>query len=186
MRRFGIERDVELRRRRDVAVRGHRAAHDDQACDATHQRRIQLQRERDVRQRAERDDDQSPGMFVREAKQRERRMLAFGHALRRFVLGVAEPIAAVHVGRVARRMQQGRSGAGEDRRAAAHHVAQLQRVAHRVHDADVARRDRQADHLVVGRIEGHQQGERVVDAGVGIDEQRNAVHGRLERNQAEA
>ena len=55
------------------------------------------------------------------------------------------------------------------------HFAQLECVGHGVAQADVAGGDGEPEQAVARIGKGHQQGQRVVHAGVGIDQQRNAV-----------
>ena len=146
MRRFRVEGDVEFGRRGDVAVRGDRAAHDHEALDPLRQGRIELERQRDVGQRAERDQQQFAGVLVRQPQDRECGVLGLGRRASRRVPDIAEAVAPMHVGGIGRRMQQRIGAAGVDR-----HVvtpgdfAQLQGIAHGVLEADVAGGDGQAD-----------------------------------------
>ncbi len=102
-------------------------------------------------------------------------MFGFGLALRGRVADIAQAVLAVHIRRVHCGVQQGRCATGKHRDIDAHHVADLQRVGDGVRQADVAGSDRQADDLVPRIVEGHQQGEGVIHAGIGVDEQGDAL-----------
>jgi hypothetical protein len=78
-------------------VRGHRAAHHHDPRHALGQRRVELERQRDIGQRPERDQQQAAGVLVREAQDRVGGVLCFGLAARRLIADVAESILAVDV-----------------------------------------------------------------------------------------
>ena len=67
--RFGVVSDVRFGDRRDVARRQGGAAHDGDVRDASHQRRIDVQRASEVGQRPDGDDPQRAGVLVGEAQQ---------------------------------------------------------------------------------------------------------------------
>ena len=91
---------------------------------------------------------------------------------------------AVHESGIAGRVQQRRFGAGEHRNVGPGDFAQFQCVAHRMREADVAGGDREADDVMRGRREGHQECQCIVHAGIGVDEKRDAVG--HSKSQAEA
>ena len=104
VRRFGIEVEIELGRRRDVAVAGDRAAHHHEAGDPLRQRGIQLERQRDVGQRAQRDQHQPPRVCVGQAQDGQSRVFVLGLACGRREADVAEAILPVHIAGVRRRV----------------------------------------------------------------------------------
>ena len=176
VRGFRVEIEIELGHRGDVAVAGDRAAHDHEAADALRQARIELQGQGDVGQWPQRHQQQLAGVFVRKPQQRQRRVFGIGAARGWRMTDVAETVVAVHVGRVRRSMQQRRGTAREHRHVVAiRDFAQLQRVAHGVLEPDVAGGDAEPDDVVRRRIERHQDRQRVVHAGVGVDVEGNAI-----------
>ena len=78
--------------------------------------------------------------------------------------------------RILGRVHQWIGSTGEHRHVlAASDFAQFQRIAHRVAETDVARRHSQADHVVALVGKSHQQRQRVVHAGVSVDQQGNLL-----------
>ena len=67
---LGIEADVELGHRGDVAVGGDRPAHHHQPGHAPGQGRIQAQGQGQVGERPERDQQQAAGVFMGQAQDR--------------------------------------------------------------------------------------------------------------------
>jgi hypothetical protein len=178
VRRLGIEGDIEFRRGRDVAVGGDCAAHHYAAGDTRWQGGIELQRKGEIGQRTQRNQQQAAGVLVRQAQDRQGRVLLLRLPGGGFVTGVAEAIVPVHIGRVPGAMQQRRSATGEHRHVDTGDLAQFQRIGDGVLEADVAGGDGEADDVMSRIVEGHQQGKGIIDAGVGVDQQGNALaHG---------
>ena len=175
MRRFRIEVDIELGRRGHVAVRRHCPAHHDAAGEASRQGRVELQRQRQVGQRTERDQQQPARVLMRQAEDRECGVFGLGRACCWRIAGIAETIAAVDERRIQRRMHQWRLAAGEHRRAAAGDFAQFECIAHGVFEADITCGNGQTDNLMALVVERHQQRQCVIDARVGIDQEGDLV-----------
>jgi hypothetical protein len=173
VRRLGIDVHVELGRRGHVAGHIHGATHGDDAADLPDGRRVFLERERHVREGTQGDQRQlssvPPGGVDDDADGAGR--LVQGRR-RRPVREVAEPVLTV----VARRRVQ-RSGqrAGRSRR----HDRSRRRPAERQEagdvrvgrgDGNVPRNRRDDLDPDLGRAPGEEQGERVVDSGIGVDQ----------------
>jgi len=92
------------------------------------------------------------------------------HAPRARHRGVAEPRVAVGVARGDERALERPPGADGERPALSRAPEDLHGVAPRVLDDRVAVRDRNPPHVQLRRLERQKQGETVVDAGVGIDD----------------
>ena len=168
---FRIEPDIELGwNETGVSPPVHGASHHDQPCHARWQLRIETQRQREIGERPERDQREFPGAFPGEAHECRGRCLVGCLAERRKVAGIAESVAPVHMAGILGSRGQRHLAAGEHRNLGTDHVQQLQRIADRVRKADIARRDRQGRDITAGMR--HQDRQRVVHAGVGIDQQR--------------
>ena len=173
VRRLGIHVHVELGGRRDVARHVHGAAHRHDAADELHRRRVRLERERQVRHGPERDDRQEallpPGAV--EDQRHGGGELAAAH--RRPVVEVAEAVRAV----VARSRHElpgerlGRADRDHRRRVGLAQGEEPADVRGGLLDRHVPR-DRR-DHLDddLRRVPRGEERERVVDPGVGVDEQ---------------
>jgi hypothetical protein len=173
MRCLGIDVHVELGRRRHVAGHVHGAAHGDDTSDLPHGRRVFLERQCHVREGAERDQRQlspiPPGRVDHDADGARRLLQGLGG----WPVGeITEPVLAV----VARRRAQrpGQRAGGPRRRDRARRGPAERQQAREVRvgrgDGNVSgdRRDELDPDL--GRAPGEEQGERVVDAGVGVDQ----------------
>ena len=170
MRRFGIEADVELDRHQvRVAAAGDRAAHHHQARDVRGQLRIHAQCQREVGQRRQCHQRQRARVLAREPDDGSRRMFGPWRARRWQVSGIPETIRAVHEGGVRPRARQRRRGAGKHGHLAADDVEELERVADQVRQRHVAGDDGESRDIRV-RMR-HQDGQRIVDAGVGVDQE---------------
>ncbi len=110
-------------------------------------------------------------MLARQTQDGLHRVLALGLALGCGQAGITEAIAAVHEGRVHGWPHQGAIGADEYRHVQPAALDQGQGVAGGVGKADVAGGDGDAYHLGARVAQGHQQGEGVVHAGVGVDQE---------------
>jgi hypothetical protein len=75
-----------------------------------------------------------------------------------------------------RQPHQRRGAAGKNRRGRTQQIDQRARIAHGVTQSDIARRNAQAGDI--GMRVRHQNGQRVVYAGVGIDQELRFGHGR--------
>ena len=170
MRRFWIEGDIELGRRGDVAVRGHRRTHHHAARNSRWQAGVEFERQRQIGQRAQCHQQQVAGVFVRQPQNGQRRVFGLGCARGRGIAGIAKAIAAMHIGGIARGEHQGRIGAGKYRHIHGADFTQFQRVGDGVRKTHIAGGNGQAHHFMLRVVEGHQQSQRVVHAGVGIDE----------------
>ena len=177
VRGFRIEGDVEFGRRGDVAVRADRTPHHHAAGDPLRQGRVELQRQRDVGQRAQRDQQQPASMLMRQPQDGQGGVFGLGLACRRRVAGIAKAIAAMHIGGVhARDAARARRQPANTGTSHAADIAQLQGVGDGVFQADIAGGDGQGHDVMARVVESHQQGERVVHARVGIDQEGNAGH----------
>ena len=106
----------------------------------------------------------------------KRRVLGLDRTRSERQIDIAEAIAPVHVRGILGRVHQWIGSTGEHRHVlAASDFAQFQRIAHRVAETDVARRHGQADHVVALVGKSHQQRQRVVHAGVSVDQQGNLL-----------
>ncbi len=178
VRRLGIEADVELGRHAlGIAAAVDRAAHDDKPRDALRQRGIHAQRQREIRQRRKRDQRQLARTLACEPHDRARRVLFFGQARCRRITGVAEAVGTVHEARIRRIEHERARAAGKHRRVGVEHFDELQRIARRMREPDVAADDRQRDDVRV-RVRHHDR-ERIVDAGIGVDDQLGRGHVRI-------
>ena len=112
---------------------------------------------------------------MRQPQDRQRRVFGLGLTLGRRVIDVAESVATMHEGGIARGMQQGRGAAGKHGDVDTRDLAELEGVGDGVFESDIAGGDGQPDHFVVRIVERHQQGQRVVDARIGINQKGNAL-----------
>ena len=173
-RRFGIDPDVVFGRRRDIALAARRAAHDDAAADLFGDAGIARQRQRDIGQGTQRHQRQAR-LGVREPDDRVDRVLALRAAARRRIVAVAEAVAAVEPMRVFVRARQRSARAFEHGNVRTGDFGGVKRVARRLFEPDVAGDNRQRAYANVRRRERHQDRDRVVGRGVGVDEKR--AHG---------
>ena len=176
-RRLGIDPDVVFGRRRDVALAARRAAHDDAAADLAGKTGIARERQRDIGQRPERHQRQA-GAFAGEAQDRVDRMLALGRATRSGKAAIRKTIFAMKPMGVTMRPRERSGGAGKDGNLDPGDFGGQKRVARSLIDADIARDRGQAQHAHVGRGKRHQDRDRVVGGGVGVDEEIAHLGGR--------
>ena len=126
----------------------------------------------DIRQRAQRDQRQLAFVLAREAQQGGHGVLVFEAARQgRAVLEVAQPIAAVELGRVLPLLHQRPVDAGVDRHIAIHDLQDGQDIGIDLADVHIAGQRGDAEHID-GRVAKRQHdGLRVVHAGVGVNNQ---------------
>ncbi|OGL12774.1 MAG: hypothetical protein A3I14_17265 [Candidatus Rokubacteria bacterium RIFCSPLOWO2_02_FULL_73_56] len=173
VRRLGVHVEVELGRRRDVPGHVHRAAHRDHAPDERQRAGVGLERERQVRERAEGDDGeeplQAPGRLDDQLDRvrQDRRPLGL-----RPVREVRETVLAVVAGRGHERAGERarRALADGGRRVGPAQREQPEEVRGRGGDGDVARDGGDRLHAELGGTPREQQGERIVDARVRVDQ----------------
>ena len=108
---------------------------------------------------------------MRQADDRLDRVLALGRALRGRVAVIAEAVLAMKPMRVLQRARQRLACAHEHGRVGAADLGGQKRVAGRLLEADVAGDRRQAKHPHVRVGERHDDRDRVVGGGVGVDEE---------------
>ena len=111
-RSLGIDPDVVLGRRRDIALAAWRAAHDDAAADLAYDPWVLLQRQRDVGERTQRYQREAR-LGVGQAADRLDRVPVFRRSLGSGVAAIAEPIASMEPVRVLQRPDQRSAGADE-------------------------------------------------------------------------
>ena len=168
LRGLGVGPDVELGRGRDVAL-GDRAAH--QHDPLRLRLRVAREQERDVRQRAGGDERRALDPLGEEVD----RVLGRRLGLRRRQVGAVEARLAVHVGGHARLAHERPAGAGGDRDlAAAGELEHADRVGGRLLERLVAGDRRDAPQLELGAAEREQDRDRVVVAGVAVEQDRRA------------
>ena len=113
-------------------------------------------------------------MLMRQADDRQRRMLVTGNMRGQRQADITKTILAMHMGRILGRMHQRLCRTGKHRHiGTAGHFAQLQRIAHGVFQAHIAGRHGQTDHIMPGIGKGHQQGQGIINTRIGVDQQRN-------------
>jgi hypothetical protein len=152
---------------------GDRATHHHHPAETIGQAGIQAQRERQIGQWAEHDQQQPARVATTQADDRQRGVFGLGGSSGGQIADIAKAVQAVNMAGVRRRAQQLHRAAGIHRNVDAGDFAQLHGIGHGVRQADVSGRNGQADHLMVWRGKSHQQGQRVVHAGVGVDQQRD-------------
>ncbi len=181
--RLRIHVEVELGGRRDVAGHRDRAAHDHDAAGPAEPPGVLLEGERQVGQRPQGHDGQlgSPAICRVQNHFRSRPHLNGVGRLRVAglpvgldeALEVAEPVLAMHLVRGDQRpLERGRGAAGERRR----RIGRGDRedaagVRGRAIHRDVAGDGGDGLDARVGRAQGEQDRQRVVDAGVGVDQE---------------
>ena len=170
---LGVHVHVELRRRRDVAGHVHGAAHRDDAADQAYRAGVRLERQREVGQGPERDERQQPlqppRVFDDHAHRvgLERRLLGLGP-----VREVAETVLAV----VALGGEEGareRLGGAHGDHGARRRLAQSEQaedVDRPLLHGNVAGDRGDRLHADLRRAPAHQERERVVDPGIGVDQ----------------
>ena len=175
-RGFRVDQDVVLGRRRHVAALEVAAAHEHDALQPRRDLGRTAQGQRDVGLWREGDQaDAVDGLAQQRLDQPVDRVRGLGWALRRCPVPAVDAGLAVDLGHRARRAQQRALRAGIDRHVAtARELQDAARVVGRLCHRHIARDRRDAQQLELGRAEGHQQGQRVVLAGIGVDDQ--AVH----------
>jgi hypothetical protein len=117
-------------------------------------------------------------MFARQADQCMHGMLIRRRALGFRKADVTQTVRAVHVhGVFLGHAHEWRRAARKNWRWLAHQIDQRARIARRMSQTHVAGRNRQAKHVAM-RV-GHEDGERVIHARVGVDQQLQLAHGDL-------
>jgi hypothetical protein len=140
------------------------------------QRRIQPQRQRKIGQRPQRHQGQFTRSFSGQTQQGQGGGLIGQFAGRFGETDIAKAILPVHeCGVFLRCPHQWRGTSGEHRYRRAEQIDQRARVAYGMTEPHVARGDAQARD--VGMRMRHQDRQRVVDAGVGINQQLRSSHG---------
>ena len=170
LRGLGVGPDVELGRGRAVAL-ADRAAHQHDPLGP----RVGLEREqqRDVRQRAGRDERDRALARADRSRQEVDRVLATGAAARRRQVGAVEPALAVHVGGDRALAHERGGGAGRDRDvASAGELEHAQRVGGRLLDRLVPATVVTPRRSTSGEAEREQDRDRVVVAGVAVEDDR--------------
>ena len=171
--RLGVEPDVELRRRRDVAE-AVAAAHHRHAPEARQQLGPQRRQQRDVRERPDRREQDGLVAALEDLGQQVDRVHRHDGRARLGHRRAAEPVGAVHDGRVAIASHHERPrGTGRDGHVLAPGERQhAQRVARRRLERQVAGDRREREQLDLRAREREQDRDRVVDAGVAVDDER--------------
>ena len=108
---------------------------------------------------------------MREAEDRLDRVLAFGRALRRRIVVVAKTVAPMKPLRLLQRPDKRGPSAHVDRHGRTADVRGEERVPRRLLEAHVAGDGRQRQNAHVGGGERHDDRDRVVGGGVGVDEE---------------
>jgi len=118
-----------------------------------------------------------PGVFARQPHQRQRGMLGLGRARRVRQPGVAQPVVAVKIGGVDVRFDHRPITPRKIRDVDAQHVQHRADVDVHLVQRHVAGHRRQREQVEIGGTsgrEGHGDADRIVHAGIGIDD---PVHG---------
>ena len=171
-RRLRIVPDVEFGRRRDVARLGIGAAHDDEPLDEARQLGFAHQRERDIGQRPGRAEDEAPGMRARGGDDGVDSVTRAGLLLGLGQDRMAEAGLAVDLARVPDRdRQRGRRARPDGNVGAPGKRENRPRVARRGGEGDVADDRGDAEDLRLFVRAGVEQRQRVVDAGVDVDDE---------------
>ena len=170
--RLGIDVRVELGVGRYVARHVYRAAHRHHAAGAADRRRVALDGERQVGQRTQGDDREAAAVPRRRVGDHPWGVDGSDSRLDGGpVRQVAESVAAVVRGDAERPGQRPcRAGRHERRGQRPAQVEQPEDVADAGLERGVAGHDRDHVHRPLRRAPGQQQRQRVVDAGVGVDE----------------
>jgi hypothetical protein len=173
-RRFRVDPDVELGRRRRVPRRVG-ATHDHRLRDAVHDPRLELDGHSDVRERPDRHErDRLGRRHVRVDQELDRALRLFDGARRRDrqLARVHAAVPMEHVARDGEVIAQERRGSSlVDRNVDAEQVEDPKRVVGAVRDRVVAVDRRRGDQLEIGMERGQHQGDRVVRAGVDVEDQ---------------
>ena len=175
LRGFGIDPDIELRGRGRVAGTKDRAAHADDAADALLDLRFGREREGDVGKRSLRDERDGLRCAQQALDQEAHGIQARGRrGAERQVTKAAEPIGAMTHPARPQRAQQGCERAGGHWQIAAprglQDLARVERALRRVH---VSRGDGQRLDVQLGRAQREQDRQRIVHAGVSVDDDRD-------------
>ena len=179
---LGVHVDVELGGGGDIAGHRHGSAHHDDPGSLGQAPAVTLERQGDIGQRSEGDDHETPGEAI---SRLENQIGPVQHLKGMRGLWVAKPtvrlteatevsetVVTVEMGRGDQRADQRAGGAPGHARAlvGARHVEDAESVGGAEVDPDVARHRGDGLHGDLGRAEGQQDGEGVVDAGIGVDE----------------
>jgi hypothetical protein len=184
--------DIELRRGRDIARHGHGPAHHHDPGGLGQPAAVTLERARDVGQGAQRDDDEPAREPIRGL---QNQIGPVQHLKGMDWLGVsrlpvrpteaaevAEAVVTVDMGRRDQRAHERAGGALRHPRPARRpgdvprprHVQYPEGVGGAEVDLDIARDRGDGLHRYFGRGESQQDGKGIVDAGIGVDENRRA------------
>ena len=148
---LGVVVDVGLGGRRDIAL-GDRAAHDHDFLDERHDARVLEDGQRDVGQRADRDERELPGHLVDHLDDQVGGEAGIGLAARGRQLDVAHAVLAVHELRGDELLGQRAPGAARDRDVAAPGQRdELERVLQALLAGHVSGNDRERPHVDLGR-----------------------------------
>ena len=176
--RLGVDNDVPLRDRRRVAEMVIGAAHDHQSAQQRRQRGFGAQGQRQIGQRAGRHPDQFAGKRVCRAHPGRRGIVVGEPAIGRRQLGIPHPPRAVHLRGGAHRAGQGFVGAlGHRDVSGSAKLEQAEVVFADLLYRNVSTGRGDADYVGFGAGQQVNQGQRIVDAGVDVDENRGLHHG---------
>ena len=167
---LGIDPDVVLGGRRHVAFTARRAAHDHAASDFRGDLRLFRQRQRNIRERRQRDDDDS-GIRLDRFDDGVHRVPACRRLTRSGIVVISEAIAAVKPGRILIGAEQRLVGAGVDRDVRSAEFDRVESVAGRLQDRDISGDGCDRHHANVGRTQRHDERDGVVGSCVGIDQE---------------
>src|SRR5262249_6207092 len=182
-RGVGVNVHVELGHRGDVAAGGDRPAHDHDARAAGEGFRIALEGQGEVAQGPEGDEDELVGKFfdglenqirgVERLKEAKGLAVAWSAARLLKALEIAKAVRPVDVGGGDKRLTEGYRGSlGHPRPTrGSQDVEDPEDVLRAEAHLDVAGHGGDGFHGQLGGAEGNKDGERVVDAGVGVDEE---------------
>ena len=169
-RRLGVGPDVELRDRRDVPDGVGGAAHHHERVQLRDDVGSELERARDVRQRAERHERQLAGPRPNGLDKNFGGIAGGGLAAVQLEPDVAHAIRAVHVVRELLRTRARHRGARVHWHSGAHEVTRVERVLDGEVERHVAGDDSDRLDLYAGMPQRHQQRDRVVGRGVRVDQ----------------
>ncbi len=176
-RSIRIRPDVELGGRGDVADRAGGSAHDHAALHAMDDLGRLGDRQGDVGERSQ--GDQGDIRASAQGLDQEVDRAAVSRSAVCLVADVTQPVPAVEPEGVGRLTQERSICAGEDRGLGAAQLDRVESVVHALLDRNVARHDRDTNHLRVGVAQRHDQRHRIVRGRVGVD-QEPARHGKSE------